>query len=114
MQEVGLPAFHHCGGMRPIEISTPSPTPTSASGFSCDLPLRAAALLMQVDVWALGICSIEMAEHFPPRWKVNPNRVSAHGQARPAQGSKAKRRALHCTALHCAKSQIQAGNQPVG
>lgn len=29
----------------------------------------------KVDVWALGICSIEMAERYPPRWRVNPNRV---------------------------------------
>lgn len=26
-------------------------------------------------MWALGVCAIEMAERFPPRWKVNPNRV---------------------------------------
>ena len=29
----------------------------------------------QVDIWALGISTIEMAEQFPPRWRVNPNRV---------------------------------------
>jgi serine/threonine protein kinase len=26
-------------------------------------------------VWALGISAIEMAEQFPPRWRVNPSRV---------------------------------------
>lgn len=36
---------------------------------------HAATLLHQVDIWALGISAIEMAEMFPPRWKINPNRV---------------------------------------
>ena len=30
---------------------------------------------LQVDVWALGISAIEMAEAQPPRWKVHPMRV---------------------------------------
>ena len=34
-----------------------------------------AALRAQVDVWAMGISAIEMAEQFPPRWRINPNRV---------------------------------------
>jgi serine/threonine-protein kinase 24/25/MST4 len=31
--------------------------------------------MAQVDVWALGISAIEMAEITPPRWKVHPLRV---------------------------------------
>jgi serine/threonine protein kinase len=31
--------------------------------------------MLQVDVWALGISAIEMAELTPPRWKVHPLRV---------------------------------------
>lgn len=30
---------------------------------------------LQVDVWALGISAIEMAEIVPPRWKIHPLRV---------------------------------------
>jgi serine/threonine protein kinase len=30
---------------------------------------------MQVDIWALGISAIEMAETIPPRWSVHPMRV---------------------------------------
>ena len=30
---------------------------------------------MQVDIWALGISAIEMAETIPPRWTVHPMRV---------------------------------------
>ena len=29
----------------------------------------------QVDVWALGVSAIEMAEVTPPRWAVHPMRV---------------------------------------
>ena len=38
---------------------------------SC-LSLTAA---VQVDVWALGISAVEMAEVTPPRWSVHPMRV---------------------------------------
>lgn len=31
--------------------------------------------MLQVDVWALGISAIEMAEMTPPRWNVHPLRV---------------------------------------
>lgn len=30
---------------------------------------------VQVDVWAMGISAIEMAELTPPRWNVHPMRV---------------------------------------
>lgn len=30
---------------------------------------------LQVDVWALGISAVEMAEVTPPRWSVHPMRV---------------------------------------
>jgi serine/threonine protein kinase len=30
---------------------------------------------IQVDVWALGVSAIEMAETIPPRWAVHPMRV---------------------------------------
>jgi serine/threonine protein kinase len=30
---------------------------------------------LQVDIWALGISAIEMAETIPPRWTVHPMRV---------------------------------------
>lgn len=31
--------------------------------------------MLQVDVWALGISAVEMAEVTPPRWSVHPMRV---------------------------------------
>ncbi len=31
--------------------------------------------MYQVDVWALGVSAIEMAEVTPPRWAVHPMRV---------------------------------------
>ena len=31
--------------------------------------------MLQVDVWALGVSAIEMAEVTPPRWTVHPMRV---------------------------------------
>lgn len=53
-------------------------TPTLAS-HNCRYSLPRGLLLApaspQVDIWALGISAIEMAEMFPPRWKINPNRV---------------------------------------
>jgi serine/threonine-protein kinase 24/25/MST4 len=39
------------------------------------LPPLPSLVLRQVDVWALGISAIEMAELTPPRWKVHPLRV---------------------------------------
>lgn len=41
---------------------------------SCNQPADAPAGL-QVDVWALGISAIEMAELTPPNWAVHPLRV---------------------------------------
>lgn len=37
--------------------------------------MHQAAAGMQVDVWALGVSAIEMAETIPPRWSVHPMRV---------------------------------------
>ena len=36
---------------------------------------RKVCTVVQVDVWALGISAIEMAETVPPRWSVHPMRV---------------------------------------
>ena len=38
-------------------------------------PRTESIILRQVDVWALGISAIEMAEIKPPRWAVHPMRV---------------------------------------
>ena len=54
---------------------------------------------MQVDVWALGISAIEMAETVPPRWSVHPMRVIF--QARSA-----------CCALMLASELMQLGAAP--
>ena len=39
------------------------------------MPSHTCSPWPQVDVWALGISSIEMAEVTPPRWAVHPMRV---------------------------------------
>lgn len=44
-------------------------------GFGARQPIMIAFLFPQVDVWALGITAIEMAELFPPRWNIHPMRV---------------------------------------
>lgn len=42
----------------------------------CEVPgLQLTVLVLQVDVWALGVSAIEMAEVTPPRWAVHPMRV---------------------------------------
>ena len=43
-------------------------TPWSSQGLT-------RLLVRQVDVWALGVSAIEMAEVTPPRWAVHPMRV---------------------------------------
>jgi serine/threonine protein kinase len=51
---------------------------TSKHSLSQDFVGHSAKMCLfelQVDIWALGISAIEMAETIPPRWTVHPMRV---------------------------------------
>ncbi len=43
--------------------------------LACGRGRQGTVVCLQVDVWALGISAVEMAEVTPPRWSVHPMRV---------------------------------------